>query len=62
MSRIPSLLPEDPALATVIQDAMAETFGDAFTAAQDKTHAEAQSRGDVTQEMAEQIYEEMMSK
>ena len=55
-------MPSDPTLAPLLAEEMAKAFGSSFTAAQDKTHAEAQSRGDVTQEMAEQIYEEMMSK
>ena len=62
LDKLPEFVPSDPTLAPLLAEEMAKAFGSAFTAAQDKTHAEAQSRGDVTQEMAEQIYEEMMSK
>ena len=62
LDKLPEHVPSDPTLAPLLAEEMAKAFGSSFTAAQDKTHAEAQSRGDVTQEMAEQIYEEMMSK
>lgn len=52
LEKLPSLLPEDPALAAVIAEAMAKAFGT----------IDATRKGEITQEDAERIYEEMMSK
>ena len=54
-ARLPELLPDDPAMAAVIADEMAKAMG------------ENGERGtgngeDITQEQAEELYEEMMSK
>ena len=53
LSRLPSLLPDDPALAAVIAEAMAGAFGEV------KPKGEGEG---LTQEEAERIYEEIMSK
>ena len=67
LANLPSLLPTDPTLAAVIADEMARVYGEEFH------HAEAQRRGElanstdaqggeITQEQAEELYEEMMAK
>ena len=52
LEKLPSLLPEDPALAAVIAEEMAKQFGTVDTT----------RKGEITQEDADRIYEEMMSK
>ena len=52
LDELPALLPDDPALATVIAEAMAEEFGDQIV----------KNKDEITQEEAERIYEEIMSK
>jgi phage gp29-like protein len=62
---LPNLLPEDPALAAVIAEEMAKAYGEAW----EKARKEAQSRGgeeeqaggELTQEEAEKLYEEIMA-
>ena len=49
---LPALLPDDPELATVIAEAMADEFADVIV----------RNKEDISQEDAERIYEEMMSK
>ncbi len=51
---LPSLVPDDPALAAVIAEEMAKSFSEAFK-------AEQAGDGGLTQEEAERIYEEMMA-
>lgn len=51
---LPSLVPDDPALAAVIAEEMAKSFSEAF-------RAEQAGDGGLTQEEAERIYEEMMA-
>ena len=53
LADLPNLLPDDPALAAVIAEAMAGAFGEV------KPKGEGEG---LTQEEAERIYEEMMSK
>ena len=64
LGKLPSLLPEDPALATVIADAMAEAYGEAAEQPTNASNAETQRRGgdEITQEEAEKLYEEIMAK
>ena len=60
MRRIPELLPDDPELAVVFRDAIAEAYIEA-AADVDDGHAE-RAEGDMTQEEAEKLYEEIMAK
>ena len=66
MVQLPDLMPEDPALAAVIADAMAKKFKGAGLANEitnpcPKCHRQM-TADEITQETAETIYEEMMSK
>lgn len=59
LADLPKLEPDDPVTATVLADAMAEAM------AEEVSHAEARRGGgaeEITQEQAEELYEEMMSK
>lgn len=66
LDKIPDLVPEDPALAPLLAEEMAQAYGEAW----EKARAEAQSRGgeeeqadgELTQEEAEKLYEEIMEK
>ena len=57
---LPSLIPDDPALAAVLAEEMAKEFRPAPSA---KADGVANKEGDevVTQDMAEEIYREMMA-
>lgn len=57
-ARLPDLVPDDPAAAAVIADAMAEAMGGAAEGAAAKRPP---ARAALTQEEAERIYEEMMA-
>lgn len=62
---LPNLLPEDAALASVIAEEMAKAYGEAW----EKAHTDAQGHegndeldnGELTQEEAEKLYEEIMA-
>ena len=66
LKKLPNLLPEDPALAAVIAEEMAKSYGEAW----EKARADAQGHegndeldnGELTQEEAEKLYEEIMEK
>ena len=62
MARLPELLPEDPALATVFADAMAEAYVGAVNGNDGRAEREERVEGDMTQEEAEKLYEEIMAK
>ena len=55
VSRLPSLMPDDPAMAAVLAEAMANEFG-TVPSASSPTGADKE----ITQADAERIYEEMM--
>ena len=64
VSRLPSLMPDDPAMAAVLAEAMAKEFGEA-SGARPRDPSGTRPLADekkLTQEDAERIYEEMMSK
>lgn len=56
LERLPDLLPEDPEMAAIIADEMAKAFSTELAAARQVSSQE------ITQELAEKVYEEMMSK
>ena len=60
---LPSLLPEDPALAAVIAEEMAKAYGEAFGRARTPAapQGEELANGELTQEEAEKLYEEIMA-
>ncbi|MGN0853429.1 MAG: hypothetical protein ACI4Q3_08650 [Kiritimatiellia bacterium] len=53
LADLPSLIPDDPALAAVIAEEMAKAMADSLAEGAAET-------GEITQAQAEQIYEEMM--
>ena len=67
LDKIPDLVPSDPALAPLLAEEMAKVFGGAW----EESHAEARrggeaeaaknKGGELTQEEAKQLYEEMMA-
>lgn len=61
-ARLPGLIPDDPALAAVIAEAMAEEFGGVKPKdGGEVSDAETQGRGDgLTQEDAERLWDEIM--
>ena len=56
LADLPKLLPNDPAMAAVIADEMAKAMAAPSSPSSQKSHVE------ITQEQAEQLYEEMMAK
>ena len=65
LDKIPDLVPEDPALAPLLEEEMAKAYGEAW----EKARADAQGHegndeldnGELTQEEAERLYEEIMA-
>ena len=63
LADLPSLIPEDPALAAVIADAMAAEFATDGIATDGRARTPAApQKEEITQADAERIYEEMMKK
>ena len=64
LADLPKLMPDDPVTATVIADAMAEAMANSLTQSSQSSQREDEepSREEITQEQAERLYEEMMSK
>ena len=60
---LPNLLPDDPALASVIAEEMVKAYGEAFGRARTPAapQGEELANGELTQEEAEKLYEEIMA-
>ena len=57
LADLPKLMPDDPVTATVLADAMAEAMASRLSPSSPKSPG-----GEITQEQAEELYEEMMAK
>lgn len=71
LADLPDLLPADPVTATVLADAMAEAMAEEVEKLRGTGNGESSPSspkspkspgGEITQEQAEELYEEMMSK
>ena len=60
---LPNLLPDDPALASVIAEEIAKAYGEAWVgrAVPGEPQGEELANGELTQEEAEKLYEEIMA-
>ena len=64
LDKLPEHVPSDPTLAPLLAEEMAKAFGDAFTetqASKQPANKEETASGELTQEDAERLYEEIMS-
>nr|AIF26381.1 hypothetical protein [uncultured bacterium fosmid pJB16B1] len=62
LADLPTLLPDDPALAAVIAEEMAKAFGQVKIEGEGRARTPAAPQEGMTQEDAEKLYEEIMSK
>ena len=63
LDKIPDLVPEDPALAPLLEEEMAKAYGEAWVgrAVPGEPQGEELANGELTQEEAEKLYEEIMA-